>query len=189
MPKRNFVPTAAEPVVVAVPLVAVPVASASEPLPREVPVAAPPPPNLKASAPDREPQRTIPGDDALLRAFAATRSRPLVIGDHVHNSECLERGCELLSQQEHRPGFSQYMIAVLAVVAGLIVWPIQYGVVTPLVGLRYAARTSRARGWGVVAVLLGCGIFMSIAYVGMSNVPRIILAPWGVYRARPASRE
>jgi hypothetical protein len=185
MPKRNFVPTAAEPVVVAVPLVAVPVASASEPLPREVPVAAPPPPNLQASAPDQtqEPQRAIPGDDALLRAFAATRSRSLVIGDHVHDSECLERGCELLGQQEHRPGFSEYLIAALAVVAGLIVWPIQYCVVSPLVGLRYTAHSSRVRGWGVAAVCFGFGVFMSIAYIGMSNVPRPILTPWGLYRS------
>jgi hypothetical protein len=186
MSKRNFLPTAAEHVVVAVPA-----ASALEPASREVPVAARSSQNSQAGAAGltREPERMIPGDDALLRAFAATRTRLLNVGEHIHNSECLEQGCELLGQKEQRPGFSQYMVAALAVAAGLIVWPLQYAFATPLIGLRYAARTSRGRGWGVVAVIFGCGIFMSIAYVGMSNVPRTILAPWGTYRAAPTGGE
>src|SRR4051794_8231245 len=151
-------------------------------MPQSVPPVAPAAPPV-AVEPAGPLNRHLPADDWIRRSFAATRRVPLVLGDHVHNTDCAEQGCALLGQSAHEPGAKAYGLAVLAVLVGLLlVWPLQYTVVTPLIGLRYATSNSTNRGWGVAGVVFGLGVFMSLAYLAMPQVPRPALTPWGVYR-------
>lgn len=186
--KAGFVPTAATPPAVVVqvqpvmaPYVPVPVQSMPVPL-QSMPVA--PPPAAPRPAPSLN--RDLPGDDLIRRAIASTRRRPLELGEHVHSAGCVEDGCTLLGQRAHDPGPKQYAQALLAVlVAVLFAWPLQYCYVTPLVGLRYATSDSRSRTWGIVGVVCGLGVFYSLAYLAMPQVPRQALTPWGTYRRSP----
>jgi hypothetical protein len=147
-------------------------------------------PSQQLAMPSTPPDRQLPGDDSIKRAFAATRPQPLNLGDHVHTPQCVEGGCRLLDQTAHDPDFKDFARAAMVILAGIfIVWPLQYGVVTPLVGLRYAARTSAGRLWGVLGVVCGLGVGWSLAYIGMTQVPRVIMTPWGLYVRQVAPPE
>lgn len=134
------------------------------------------------------PSFQMPTSDVLRRTIPrlARESQGAGIGDHVHDAQCAEHGCELLAAALPAPVRARPWAIVGWLLVALCVWAVQYSLIVPLVWLGAVARSGGARAVGWIAILLcGFGPFYSLFYVVSPAVPNRGLTPWGLSEIQP----
>lgn len=197
---KDFVPTAAQHVQIAAAPVAVsvnvnvhtgggstpPDLSVIEPIPTATP-AVPVTPSVPAQRLSTEPDSVfapafgLPVSDVLRSRLRPPVRRPsLGLGDHVHNTDCLDGNCGLITEPIPNQSALRYVTFAAWLVVALFVWLVQYAFVVPLACLPAVAHAPKTRLLGYFAILFcGLGIFYSLFYLAAPAVPRDALRPWG----------
>jgi len=124
----------------------------------------------------------MPTSDVLRRNVPMlARRAALGLGDHVHNAECLERECALLSTSVPAKVTTRPWAIVGWLLVAACVWLVQYFFIVPLVWLGAVAHSTGAKALGWFAILLcGLGPFYALFYLCSPAVPRQALRPWGL---------
>ena len=136
------------------------------------------------------PPFSLPASDVLRRKVPMfAHPEPFALGDHVHNAQCIDNGCGLLTTQLPPRVTAKPWAVVGWLLVALLVWALQYSVVVPLAWLGAVAKSGGARLVGWIAILFcGFGPFYSLFYLCSANVPRHALQPWGLSKGlRPSS--
>lgn len=137
---------------------------------------------LPAPQPEWQPPFQMPVSDVLRRRVPfLAHKQPSVLGDHVHDSACVDGSCALLQQQLPPRPASNPVAIVGWMLAAVVMWTLQYSLVLPLSHLGAVARSGAAQAIGYFLILLcGFGLFYSAYYACTPAVPRPALRPWGL---------